>query len=64
MAAREHREIHNIQQTRKMAPRITCEASFGYHVSKLVLVVNTLDLDLGVHIDSVKQPIKRNSVGS
>ena len=26
--------------------------------------VNTFDLDLGVQIDSAKQPIKRNSVGS
>ena len=29
MAAREHREIHDIQQTKKMIPLITCESSFG-----------------------------------
>ena len=47
-----------------MVPLITCEASFGQHVSKLVFGINVFDLDFGVQIDSVKQPIKRNSVGS
>ena len=47
-----------------MVPFITCEIIFGQHVSKLVLGVNIFDLDLGVHIDSVEEPIKRNSVGS
>ena len=33
-------------------------------VSKLACGVNIFDLDLGVQIDSVNYPIKRNSVGS
>ena len=38
MAAREHREIHNVEQTKKMIPFITCETPFCQHVSELVLV--------------------------
>ena len=36
---------------------------FGQYVCELVLGVNVFDLDLGVQIDSIKQPIKSNSVG-
>ena len=32
-------------------------------VGKLVFGVDVLDLDFGVQIDSIEQPIKRNSVG-
>ena len=42
-----------------MIPFITCEISL-----ELVLGVNVFDLDLGVQIDSIEQPIKSNSVGS
>ena len=31
--------------------------------AELVLAVNVSDLDVGVQIDSFKQPIKSNSVG-
>ena len=37
---------------------------FGQHVCELVFGVNICDLDFWVRVDSVKQPIKRNSVGS
>ena len=60
----ELREIHNVEQTKKMIPLITCETLFGQHVSELVLGVNIFDLDLGVQIDSVEQPNQRNSVSS
>ena len=46
-----------------MIPLITCKISFGQHVSKLVFGVNVLDLDRWFQVDSVEQPIKRNSVG-
>ena len=46
-----------------MVPLITREITFGQH-EKLALGVNKFDLDLGVQIDSVKQPFYRNSVGS
>ena len=54
----------DIKQGQQMIPFITCEISFGQNVSKLVLGVNVFDLDLGVQIDSIKQPIKSNSVVS
>ena len=53
----------DVDQTQKMIPLITRETSLGQHVCELVLGVNVFDLDLGVEIDSIKQPIKSNSVG-
>ena len=47
-----------------MIPLITCEITFGQDVCELVFGVNVFDLDFGVQIDSIKQPIKSNSVGS
>ena len=47
-----------------MIPFITCEISLCQNVCELVFGVNVFDLDLGVQIDSIKQPIKSNSVGS
>ena len=54
----------DVEQTQKMIPFITCEISLCQYVCELVLGVNVFDLDLGVQIDSIKQPIKSNSVGS
>ena len=53
-----------VEQTKKIVPFVTCVVSFSQYVCELVLGVNVFDLDLGVQIDSVKQPIKSNSVGS
>ena len=64
MAARKCREIQNIQQAKKMVPPITREASLGQHVWELSLGVNTFDLDPGVPINCVKQPLNRESVCS
>ena len=47
-----------------MIPCIFRKTSCGQNGSELVLGVNIFDLDLGLHIDSVKEPIKSNSVGS
>ena len=52
-----------LEQTQKMIPLITCEISLCQDVCELVLGVNVFDLDLGVQIDSIKKPIKSNSVG-
>ena len=58
-------EMADVEQTQKMVPYITCENfPLVQHVCKLVLGVNVFDLDLGVQIDSIKQPIKSDSVGS
>ena len=54
----------DIEQAQQMIPLITCEISFGLDVSKLVFGVDALDLDFWVQVDSIEQPIKRNSVGS
>ena len=43
---------------------LTCEISLGQHVCEFVYGVNVFDLDFGVQIDSVEQPIKSNYVGS
>ena len=53
-----------VEQSLKMIPFITCEISLCQYVSELVFGVNVFDLDFGVQIDSIKQPIKGNSVGS
>ena len=47
MAAGKHREIHDVEQKKKMVLFITCEITFSQHVSKLVLGVNIFDLDFG-----------------
>ena len=53
----------DVEQTQKMIPFITCEISLCQCVCELVLGVSVFDLDFGVEIDSLKQPIKSNSVG-
>ena len=57
-------EMANVEQTQKMIPFITCEISICQYVCELVFGVSVFDLDLGVLIDSIEQPIKSNSVGS
>ena len=54
----------DVEQTQKMIPFITCEISLCQYVCELVFGVNVFDLDFGVQIDSIKQPINSNSVGS
>ena len=53
----------NIKQSQQMIPFITCETASCQDVCKLVLGVNIFDLNLGIKINSIKQPIKSNSVG-
>ena len=54
----------DVEQTQKMVPLITCEIALCQYACELILGVNVFDLDLGVQIDSIKQPLKSNSVGS
>ena len=55
----------SVEQTQKMIPFVTCEISFGQHICELFFFgVDVFDLELGVQIDSIKQPIKGNSLGS
>ena len=53
-------EMANVEQTQKMIPLITCEISLGQYVCELFFGVNVFDLDVGVQIDSIEQPIKSN----
>ena len=62
MAAKEHRHIHDAKQTKKIAPFITRKTSCGQQVSELFFGVNIFDLDFWVQVDSVKQPIQRDTV--
>ena len=64
MAATEHRKTHDVKQTEKMSPLITGEMAFGQQICELVFGVNIFDFGLWVQVDSVKQPIKRDSLGS
>ena len=57
-------EMADVEQMQKMIPFFTCEVSLYQCVSELVFGVNVFDLDLRVQIDSIKQPIKSNSVSS
>ena len=45
MFVREHREVHKVEETKKI-PLITRETRFGKHISELVFGVNIFDLDL------------------
>ena len=54
----------DVKQIQQMIPLITCEIPFGENVCELVFGVDAPDLDFGVQIDSIKQPIKSNSVSS
>ena len=47
-----------------MIPFITCDISLRQYFCELVHGVSVFDMDLGVQIDSIKQPIKIKSVGS
>ena len=54
----------NIEQSQQMIPFITCKIPFCQDVCKMVLGVDVFDLDFGVQIDSIEQPVKSNSVSS
>ena len=57
MTAGEHREIHDVEQTKKITPFITRETTFGQQIRQLVSGVNIFDVNFGVAVDSVKQRI-------
>ena len=64
MAAREHGEIHDVEQMKKIAPFFTRKTSFNQQVCNLVFWRQHVHVDLWVQVESVKQPILRVSVGS
>ena len=46
MTAREHGQIHDVQQTKQIIPFIFGDNTFGQNVSELVFGVNTSELNL------------------
>ena len=54
----------DVGQMEKIVPLITCEIVLCQYVCELVFGVDTFDLNLWIEIDSVKQPVKSNSVFS
>ena len=64
MVARVRRKTHDVEKTQKVIPLIPRETSFGWNVSKVVFGVNIFDLDFGIHVDPIKQPINSESVSS
>ena len=53
----------DIEQIQKVVPFIPCEMSFSHKVCELIPGINMPNLHLAVGVDSVKQPVKSNSVG-
>ena len=53
----------DIEQAQQMIPLITCEFSLAQYVCELVFGVHVLDLFFWVQVNSIEQPIMRNSVG-
>ena len=53
----------DVEITQMMIPFITCEISLCQYVCELFFGVKIFNLDFWVQIDSIKQPIKSNSVG-
>ena len=47
MAAGKDRKTHNVEQTEKVFPLITCEVPFCQYACKLVFGVDIFDLDVG-----------------
>ena len=62
--AAERAEMTDIEQTKKIIPFVMCEITFGQDVCELMFGINVTILNFGNEINPVKQPIKRNSVGS
>ena len=60
----ERAEMTDVEQVKKIVPFVTCEISFCQYVCNLVFGVKLPDLNHKIQLDSVKQPIQSNIVGS
>ena len=52
----------NVKQTQKMIPFITRETSFSQMSASLFFGVDVFNLNFGMQINSITQPVKCNSV--
>ena len=57
-------EMADVEQMKKIVPFVTCEVTFGQSVCELMIGVNVSILNFRIMINSVKQPIRSNSVSS
>ena len=64
LSAASRAEMADVEKMNKIVPLVTCEITSGQNVCELMFVVNVPNLNLGVQINSVKQRIQRNSLGS
>ena len=55
-------KMANVKQSQQMIPLVTCKIPYCQDVCELVVSVNECDLDFGVQINSIEQPIKSNSL--
>ena len=62
-SARKKAEMADVEQMKKIVLLITCEITFGQSVCELMFGVDAPDLNLGIQINPIKQPILSNSVG-
>ena len=53
-----------VEQMKKIVSFVMCTISFGQNIYKMMFDVNVSNLYLRIKIESVKEPIQSNSVGS
>ena len=54
----------DVEQMKKIVPFVTCVITFGQNVCELMFGIDVSNLNFRNKINSVKQPIQSNSVGS
>ena len=54
----------DVEQMKKIVQFVTCEISFSQNVCELMFGVDASDQNFRININSVKQSIQSNSVGS
>ena len=64
LSAGSRAEMTDVDQMKKFIPFVTCEITFGQNVCEWMFGINVSNLNLRIKINSVKQPIQSNPVGS
>ena len=54
----------DVEQMKKIVSLITCEITFGQHACEFMFGIFVSNLNFIIKINTVKQPIQSNSVGS
>ena len=64
LSAASRAEMADVAQMKKIVLFVTCEITFSQYVCELVFGVDVSNLNVGIKINFVKQPIQNNSLGS